>query len=50
MPYLKDYAKSNRFEKCNADFIINEVVNNPEGVVAKRFKLYIELGKMQLMK
>ena len=31
--------------KIDADFIINEVVNNPEGVVAKRFKLYIELGK-----
>ena len=31
--------------KIDADFIINEVVNNPEGVVAKRFQLYIELGK-----
>ena len=31
--------------KIDADFIINEVVNNPEGVVANRFKLYIELGK-----
>ena len=31
--------------KISADDVINAVVDNPEGVIAKRFALYIELGK-----
>ncbi len=31
--------------KISANDVINAVVDNPEGVIAKRFALYIELGK-----